>query len=182
MATEAIWIAAVRSGDATAFDAVVERYQGPITRYLRRLVGDTAQAEDLAQETFLKAYIAILRTDSTLALRPWLYQIATNEARMYFRRRRWLRFLPFLEERHDLTTPGPGERFAQQEQVQQALAQLPEGYTAPLLLYLVEGFKHAEVGQILGISAEAARKRVARGSQLFRQAYQQLEGREPGAL
>lgn len=173
---EALWLAAIRAGDESAFTSVVERYQSPIARYLRRLVGETALAEDLTQETFLKAYVAIIQTDSELALRPWLYRIATNEARMHFRRRRLIRFLPFLAERHDAGAPPAEEGLAERDQVRRALARLPEEYREALLLYLVEGFKHHEVGAILAISGEAARKRVARGSEMFRKAYAELEG------
>jgi RNA polymerase sigma-70 factor (ECF subfamily) len=173
---EAIWIAAIRSGDVSAFTSVVERYQAPIARYLRRLVGDTALAEDLAQETFVKAYLAILKTDTELALRPWLYRIATNEAKMHLRRRRLIRFLPFVAERHEAAAPPAGDDLGERDLVRRALSRLPEAYSSALLLYLVEGFKHHEVGAILGISAEAARKRVARGSELFRKIYADLEG------
>lgn len=182
MQEEATWVAAVRSGDGSAFTAVVERYQAPIARYLRRLVGERALAEDLAQETFVKAYLAILKTDSSLALRPWLYRIATNEARMHLRRSRLIRFLPFLAERHEPVLPSPTDALGERDLVQRALASLPGPYASALLLYLVEGFKHQEVGAILGISAEAARKRVARGSEMFRQAYLALEGRSHHAL
>jgi RNA polymerase sigma-70 factor (ECF subfamily) len=154
----------------------VERYQAPIARYLRRLVGETALAEDLTQETFLKAYLAILKTDSDLALRPWLYRIATNEAKMYFRRRRLIRFLPFLGDRHQVPAPPAEEGLGERDLVRQALARLPKDYASALLLYLVEGFRHQEVGAILGISPEAARKRVARGSEMFRKVYAELEG------
>lgn len=139
-------------------------------------MGSASLAEDLTQETFLKAYAAILRTDSELALRPWLYRIATNEAKMYFRRQRLIRFLPFLGGRQEPAGPSAAEGLDEREQVRQALSRLPEEYSAPLLLYLVEGFKHHEVGAILGISPEAARKRVARGSEMFRKAYAALEG------
>ena len=180
MLDEALLISSIRAGDASAFTAVVERYQGRIARYLRRLVGESATAEDLTQETFLSAYKAIRRTGSELALAPWLYQIATNHARMYFRRRKLIRFLPFLEvARSGGAPPAADDTLAEQDVVRRALARLPEEYSAPLLLHMVEGFKHHEVGAILGITAEAARKRVSRGSEMFRKAYAELEVGRP---
>lgn len=175
MHDEAVLVASIRAGNSNAFAAVVERYQGRIARYLRRLVGDRATAEDLTQETFLNAYRAIGRTDSSLALSPWLYRIATNQAYMHFRRARLRRLLPFLEERHGGSEPGPDALIGEQDLVRRALARLPREYATPLLLHMAEGFKHHEVGAILGISAEAARKRVARGSEMFRKAYAELE-------
>jgi len=173
---EALLIQTIRAGNENAFTTVVERYQAPIARYLCRLVGERSLAEDLTQETFVKAYVAILRTNSELALRPWLYQIATNEAKMHFRRRKLIRFLPFLAERHDSPTPPADSSVGERDLVRQVLAQLPEETAALLLLYLVEGFKQHEIGAILGISADAVRKRVARGSEQFRKLYTQLEG------
>lgn len=172
MHDEALLIDSIRAGSENAFAVVVERYQGRIARYLRRLVNDRAVAEDLTQETFLSAYAAIRRTNSDLALGPWLYRIATNHAYMHFRRQKLRRFLPFLAfGLRGGVSPPADTGLAEQDQVRRALAALPPDYAVCLVLHMVEGFKHAEVGAILGISAEAARKRVARGSEMFRRAY-----------
>jgi RNA polymerase sigma factor (sigma-70 family) len=171
MVEEAVLVSSIRAGDEGAFTAVVERYQGRIFRYLVRLVGNRSTAEDLTQETFLSAYRAIRRTDSSLALGPWLYKIATNHAYMYFRKERIRRWLPFLPHRAEGETPPADAGLGERDLVRRALARLPADYAIPLVLHMVEGFKHHEVGAILGISAEAARKRVARGSELFRKAF-----------
>lgn len=171
MHDEAVLLASIRAGSENAFAVVVERYQARIARYLRRLVGETATAEDLTQETFLSAYQAIRKTDSELALAPWLYKIATNHAYMHFRRQKLRRFLPLFDFAVRAATPPADAGLEEQDQVRRALAALPPDYAVPLVLHMVEGFRHAEVGAILGISAEAARKRVARGSDMFRKAY-----------
>lgn len=179
MSDEVLLISSIRAGDESAFTVVVERYQARIARYLRRLVGSVALAEDLTQETFLSAYRSIRKTDSELALGPWLYRIATNHAYMHFRRRKLLQFLPFLDNRPGETAPPADAGLGEQDLVRRALARLPREYSTPLLLHMVEGFRHHEVGAILGISAEAARKRVARGSEMFRRAYAELEVGNP---
>jgi RNA polymerase sigma-70 factor (ECF subfamily) len=167
---EAVIVATVRAGDANAFAVVVDRYQDRISRYLQRLVGHRQVAEDLTQETFVSAYLAIRRSDADLALSPWLYRIATNHANMYFRRRKLHQLIPFL----GLTTAPPADvQVVEQDAIRRLLDRLPPTVAACLLLHMVEGFKYHEVGAIVGISAEAARKRVARGSELFRQAYAQ---------
>lgn len=169
-------VSAIRAGNEDAFTVVVERYQARIARYLRRLVGNHPVAEDLAQETFLNAYTAIRRTDSSLALGPWLYKIATNHAYMHFRRQRILRFVPFLEGRQADSAPPADAGLAEQDAVRRALARMPREYATCMLLHMVEGFKHHEVGAIVGISAEAARKRTARGAEMFRKAYREVNG------
>jgi len=65
---EAQMINLIRSGDTDAFTGIVERYQGPIIRYLHRLTGEYEVALDLAQDTFVRAYQGILKTDTKLSL------------------------------------------------------------------------------------------------------------------
>jgi RNA polymerase sigma factor (sigma-70 family) len=168
-------VCAIRAGSQSAFTAIVDCYQARIARYLRRLVGDRLLAEDLTQETFLSAYTAIAKNSADLALSPWLYRIATNHAKMHFRRKRLIRFLPFLESRHGGAAPPADEHLGEQDQVRRAMARLTPQYAICPVLHVVEGFKHYEVGAIVGISAEAARKRVARGCEMFRAAYETEE-------
>lgn len=176
---EALLVSSIRAGDTDAFAVVVEQYQARIARYLRRLVGQQPLAEELTQETFLKAFVAIRRTHSQLALGPWLYKIATNEAYMHFRRQRLLRFLPFADHQAAGAAPPADAHLGTQDLVRRILARLPGDYAVCLTLHMIEGFKHHEVGAILGISAEAARKRTARGSELFRRLYAQGEVNRP---
>jgi len=84
-----------------SFDHLFTRYHGPIYGHILGLVGDPAQAEDLTQDTFLKAYRALPGVREG-AVGAWLYRIATNTARDALRRRRCLTWLPFA--------PGDAER------------------------------------------------------------------------
>ena len=90
-------IAQVRTGRTDAFAEIVEHYQAPIVRYLLRMTGDREAAQDLAQDTFIRAYQGILKTRSELRFKAWLYKIATNNARQFHRRRRLLSFIPFSD-------------------------------------------------------------------------------------
>lgn len=179
MYDEIALVESIRAGDTNAFEVVVERYQGRIGRYLRRIVENQSLAEDLAQETFINAYVSLRKTNSPLALGPWLYRIATNLARMHFRRQRILRFLPFMGESSTHSAPPADAGLDERDEVRRTLAKLPQDYAVCLLLHMVEGFKHHEVGAILGITAEAARKRTARGSEMFRKAYVNREVAKP---
>ena len=67
-------IAQVRRGRTDAFGEIVEHYQAPIVRYLSRITGDIEVARDLAQDTFIQAYKSILKTDSELSFKAWLYK------------------------------------------------------------------------------------------------------------
>lgn len=161
-------VGAVRSGNADAFDGIIERYHVPIVRYLYRITGDADLADDLAQDTFVQAYKAILKTDSTLKLKAWLYRIATNNAAQHFRRKKLVSFVHF-DHWHEPNTARRPEQ--QSEMVEETLRKVPGDLRACLVLHYVEGFKYAEIAGTLGISEEAVRKRVARGKESFRRLY-----------
>ncbi len=165
-------IALVRNGNPDAFSSIVERYQAPLQRYLYRLTGNEELAKDLAQDTFVQAYRNILKTDSHIALRAWLYKIAGNNARQYFRRKKLVFFSPFSgKSKDEPLAPESTESVENSIAIEEALLKLPNKLRDCLVLHFVEGFKYREIAEILGISEEAVRKRVTRGSLVFRQLY-----------
>jgi RNA polymerase sigma-70 factor (ECF subfamily) len=96
---EAAVIASIKAGNVDAFTEIVENYQIPIVRYLYRLIEDEDIARDLAQDTFVQTFKGIQKTGPDLQVRPWLFKIATNNARQYYRRKRILTFIPFGDNR-----------------------------------------------------------------------------------
>ncbi len=177
---EAQVIALVRAGNTDAFAEIVEQYQIPIIRYLYRLTGDNAVAQDLAQDTFANAYQAILKTDSELSFKAWLYKIATNNARQYHRRNRLLSFVRFttlgrdnLSSQEDLS-----DSVEQKITVEEALLKVPHNLRQCMVLHFVEGLKYREIGEVLGVSENAVRKRIARGREVFQREYRLLMGGE----
>ena len=164
-------IATIRAGNADAFAGIVEHYQAPIIRYLFRMTGDYELARDLAQDTFVQAYKAILKTSSDLQLKAWLYRIATNNALQLKRRNRIISFISFEDRRKSQSKAENKIDPPDVLDIQQALSGVPAEYRVCLILYFVEGFKYGEIGMTLGISEEAVRKRVVRGKQAFRRAY-----------
>ncbi len=178
---DALLVAGVQAGDENAFTTIVDRYQGVIGRYLLRLTGDPTLAEELCQETFFRAYRALFKMNDdpsggasgqSLALKPWLYRIATNTAYSVLRRRRPQTVAP--ERLDGLAQPASylERQAAQRDLVQRTLAQLSPDYAVPLVLSAVEGFDYREIAAILGLSAEATRKRIYRAKQQFRAAYE----------
>src|SRR5207302_1399544 len=96
VAQEVELVARAQAGDREAFAALILAYQQPVGGYLWRLSGDRELAQDLTQDTFLRAYRAIGATRPGLQLRSWLYRIATNLAYDHFRRQRRFGFVPLL--------------------------------------------------------------------------------------
>jgi RNA polymerase sigma-70 factor (ECF subfamily) len=147
-----------------AFDEVIERYQSPLRRFLYGLVQDHELAADLCQETLLSAYRALPRLEGELNLSAWLYTIALNQARGALRRRRILRWVPFVSASHDRAVPGQdlATGVAMRDELQHILDRLPVDQRACLLLH-ADGFRYAEIAHILGCSLGAVKLRIFRG-------------------
>ena len=167
---DALLVARIRDGDERAFELLIARYQAPLFRYLRGLVGDQEQARDLLQETFLRAYRAIGALDDPGLLRSWLYRIAHNQAYSALRRRRLISWLPLTFGRH-MSTPAPERSTIEAARVEAALELVPVQQRAPLLLHLMSGFSYAEIAALLQVSEGTVRMRISRGRAAFRAAY-----------
>ena len=160
----------LRAGDEEAFEILMERYQAALFRYVRSFVGDSEQARDLVQDTFLRAYKSIDNLDDPLMLRSWLYRIAHNLACSLLRRQRLIDWLPLSFE-HRSHMPAPDRHAIEVAHIDEALAQVPIEQRAPLLLHLVAGFSYSEIATLLHISEGAVRMRISRGRATFREAY-----------
>src|SRR5436190_6499568 len=78
--TDAALVASVRAGEDTAFEELYRRYRPRINAFVRRFVRDDGRAEDVTQEAFLSALRRMRATDSAIAFKPWIYEIARNAA------------------------------------------------------------------------------------------------------
>ena len=164
---------AFREGDATAFDALFQRWSGRLLRYLERMVREPAVAEELVQETFLRVHRAREKWEPSARFSTWLYTIATNVALNELRR-------PFRRSPHESTDddlagsprelaaagPPPDEvAHARRmgDAVETALAELPERQRAALWLTAVEGLSYAEVATSLETTPQSVKALVHRG-------------------
>jgi RNA polymerase sigma-70 factor (ECF subfamily) len=163
-------MAAVLAGDQAALGLLVSRHHAPLLGYLYRLVaGDRPLAEDLVQETLLR--VLRRRTyQSGRAFKPWLYTIATNLARDYFKSAasRSQRKRNHEEELLHLRDPAasPEERALASEQsseVRVALAQLGNGYRVVVLLRFYQGFTLQEIAETLQIPVGTVKSRLSVG-------------------
>ena len=154
-------------------EVLYDEYQRPLLAYLTRLVSDREAAEDLCQETFIKAMRGWDQRDAAASVTAWLYRIATNTAYDYLRRRRRIRFTALM----DTDQPPNGahsmeSRLDEQEPVQKALEQIPVMYRLPLVLHSCEGRGTQEIATALGCSNSAVKTRLFRARERFRQVYQ----------
>jgi len=164
-------LARIRRGDLDAFACLVQHFQEPIVNYLYRLTGDSEVARDLAQDTFVQAYKKLTTSCPTLSFNSWLFRIATNNALQYLRRKARIAFVPLDETRKTPTIEEAAQKGAAVAAVQEALLRVHERLRVCMVLHFVDGFKHREIANMLGISEDAVRMRIARGSEEFRRAY-----------
>lgn len=165
------------------FGELFEAYRQPIFAYLVHMVGDLATSEELVQDVFLNAYRALPRLDATANRRAWVYKIATNAARDWFRRQRVRRWLPFAsdsgedaehrEDRDEVDEPAQESPLPTEDAlaVADALGKLKPMYREPLILFAVQGLSTEEIGAILGLSRSGVKMRLARARALFARAY-----------
>lgn len=132
-----------------------------------RIVGDTLEAEDVLQEAFVSAFRKLDGYKGDATFGAWLKRIVVNMSINCLRRRRMA--LGDVEDYHnELAEPAQAERAEEQEwpwsveQIYAAIGQLPEGYKVVLTLYLVEGYDHAEIAQILGVSEATSKSQFHR--------------------
>jgi RNA polymerase sigma factor (sigma-70 family) len=180
---EGALVAALRTRDATAMRALYARYSDPIFRFLYRMTGNRAVADDLHQETWLAAarHVTTLRAESDLA--AWLFTIARNKHRSW---RRWGaladRFAVHwdAQTRSDATRSpvdrldGSRDGFHPQRQdgirdLEKLLVALSPPLREVLLLVGCEGLDANRAARILGLTAEAVRQRVSRARSALRQ-------------
>lgn len=183
-------VEASAAGDQDAFAALVLRYQAPIVNLARALTADDGEAEDLAQETFIRAYKAIGRFRGDSAFRTWLYRVAVNVIRSHLQRRtrRWKWFGPSLDERESaaqqasaLSMPAAVEEDAARRQlIDRALASLPADMRAAVTLRDVHGFDYAEIADMLGIPIGTVESRIFRARQRLRPLLAPLLSRRQG--
>lgn len=155
-ADERGWILAAQDGDQGAFGQLVRRHQRRAYAVARAIVLNHEDAEDAVQDAFLHAYRALDRFRPDQAFGAWLHRIVANAALDLTRRRK----VREAEELPDaLASPfrDPAEAGDLRRRLGAALAELPPRQRAVIALHDIEGFKHAEIGTMLGIPEGTAR-------------------------
>ena len=159
-----------QAGDRRAFAVLVDRYWEPLYRWLCYLAHDSHMAEDLVQETFLKAFAAIASFRPGSHFRAWLFRIGQNNFVNQRREQKRKQFTLPVE----LTQPGDGPmgELLSREGVArliEAIHKLPTDFRAALLLRIDEELSFKQIASILSITEETARWRVFKARQKLMQ-------------
>jgi len=164
---ESIWLARAQEGDADAFSRLIETYQRPVFNLCYRMLNNAGDAEDAAQETFLRAYRAMKNYDQSRPFPTWLLSIAAHYCIDQMRKRRMavvsMDDLPYLEISDG--APGPEtslSRKEEQQRVRQLLETLNPTDRAAVMMYYWYDFSYDEIGEALSLSLSAVKSRLHR--------------------
>lgn len=161
------------SGDEAAFSELVKKYLQPVYSFVFRFVLDRDTAEDLTQETFLKAWKNLKRYDPERNFRTWLFAIAKNTVFDYFKKKKEILFSSFADEEGENWLENVNdenilpdeilERKSISKELDVALQKLPPHYRAILLLHYKEDFTLHEIAEILEEPYNTIKSRHIRG-------------------
>lgn len=173
----------VKSGDAAAFEELVETYKQPIINFLYRSLRDLEEAEDLAQTVFLQVYKSADRYRVEAKFTTWLYTIARNLCLNEIRRRSRHpaeslegaaepdEDVPSrqFEDRRNIAPPDQLLQDELSEKVQEVLSSLPENQRTAILLYKEKDMSYDEISEIMNCSLSATKSLIHRGRETLKE-------------
>ena len=151
---EAVLVQNCQRGDAAAMRLLYDRHASRILGLAWRIMGRRADAEDVLQETFLRAWQSIDRFEGRSSFGSWIYRIAVNLCRDQIRCRR-----PEVAEIQEFSTETTGDVLAR-DQLTRALDQLPQGYREVLVMHDVMELGHPEIASILGVEIGTSKSQL----------------------
>ena len=173
---DAALVRRAQEGDVDAFESLVRMYQQKVYAVCRRLTGAHQSADDLAQETFIKAYFALGTFDARWPLYPWLRRIAVNASLNYLKTRARERTLDDGPRAEGLVDPRPADsrpdaRFERAEfeaRFERSVASLPEEQRSVFVLKFYDGLSYEEIARTLNVPAGTVMSRLNRARQKLR--------------
>ena len=164
-------VAALQAGDTAALDQLMKRHHAEVTGFIWRMTGNHRDAEELAQETFVRAFFQIQQYRPRAPFAAWLYRMARNICLDYFRsraQRQKNQNIPMDDARNMAESAASALQDEAKELLQDAIANLPIHLREPLVLTALEGMSHEEAGRRLGISSKAVEVKCYRARKNLR--------------
>jgi RNA polymerase sigma-70 factor, ECF subfamily len=175
------WVARARAGDMDAFEALYRSHGGRVFALCLRMAGSCATAEELAQDIWVRAWEKLGTFRGESAFTTWLHRLAVNEilGRRRSDGRRAARFESVAEVSAIVEGPGrPGAPSTPEApaglrlDLERAIATLPEGARTVFVLYDVEGYRHREIADQLGVAEGTVKAQLHRARRMLREALQ----------
>jgi RNA polymerase sigma-70 factor (ECF subfamily) len=182
-ASDLALMARVARGDEPAYRTLVRRHLPAMLGLARRILGNAADAEDVAQEAMLRVWTHAPRWQPLAAFRTWLTRVVVNLCLDRKRRRPWVA----LEAAGEIVDPTPGvteaaEQSERERALSAAIAKLPDRQRTAIVLTYSEGMSNAQVAEVLGTSVSAVETLLIRGKQNLRaQLGDVIDGQGSGA-
>ena len=181
--TDAEIMLRVKAGDDPAFDYLVQKYRRPMVGFMYRMAHNTAAAEDLAQEVFLRVYRSRASYEPSAKFTTWLYRIATNLAVNHARDTRHERpeNMASLDEPDEETgttmdvadtSPNVEEKLVRQERlkaIRQKVESLPERQRLAVLMHKYQQMDYKQIGEVLKLSESATKSLLFRAYETLRE-------------
>jgi RNA polymerase sigma-70 factor (ECF subfamily) len=183
--SEAEAIRRAQEGDAAAFERIFRLHGRRVYSLCLRMVGNTAEAEELAQEAFLQLFRKIQTFRGDSAFSTWLHRLAVNVVLMRLRKKTLAQ--TSLEEmaEPDEETGAPGKDFGTLDvllagsldrvQLERAISQLPPGYKTIFVLHDIEGYEHNEIAELMGCSIGNSKSQLHKARMRLRELLQEGE-------
>jgi RNA polymerase sigma-70 factor (ECF subfamily) len=168
-------VPALRRGDEGAYRELIERYKGMVYGIALRIIGDQTEADDIAQETFVRVYERVGGFRGRSKLSTWIYRIALNlslERRRNIRRAAEVSWEALAARESAPADPAPtpeeaAARASEAEAVRAAIDRLPERYRVPLVLCYMEELSLAQAAEIVGITEGGMKTRLHRARRML---------------
>lgn len=160
-----------QSGDQSAFEALYREHVGRVYALCLRLSGDPAQAEELTQDAFVRAWAKLELFRGDAAFSSWLYRLALNvvfaSQRSERRRRARVRTMGESSRSQErVAEPAPGTRI----DLERAIRSLPAGARAVFVLHDIDGYDHNEIAELMGVAPGTSKAQLHRARRLLREA------------
>jgi len=164
-------LAGARAGDRSAFEGIYRLHAGRIYAICRRLTGSATEAEDLTQETFLRAWQRLPEPEPDRRLGAWLRRVAVNLACDGFRARRSRGTPELFDDRTEARAVRQAGPAAQPRgDLEEAILGLPDGARTAFVLFDVYGYRHEEIAALTGMAVGTSKAQVHRARRLLRRA------------
>jgi len=172
---EQVWLEQARRGDKNAFGQLIEAYQGPVYNLAYRMLGNSGEAEEAAQEAFIRAYTRLDSYDPTHKFSTWLLSITSNYCIDQIRKRRAVFLsidepLPPHPALHSDNNKGPEAQYLAQEReqmVQSLMNALPDEYRQAVVLRYWYDMSYEEIANVQNTSVSAVKSRLFRARRIL---------------
>ncbi len=182
---EQLWLEQARKGDKAAFGHLIEAYQGPVYNLAYRMLDNAGEAEEAAQEAFIRAYTRLHTYDPAHKFSTWMLSITSNYCIDMIRKRRAILLsldepLPPHPALHSDNNKGPEAEMIQTEEqalVQAMLQELPEEYRQTIILRYWYDLSYEEIAEVMNTTVSAIKSRLFRARRQLAESRMSLEAR-----